>query len=113
MSARYHALRGRDCDAAPRLASATTRRSPAHHCRACSAYSACSGFRSQQPAVAAMIAADASLTKHQHRDLAVRQDLLRHAAKKERLDAVPAVRCHHYQVATLFLRRRDNRLVRA
>ena len=38
------------------------------------------------------------------------QNLLRLAAKKERLDAAPAVRSHDDQVATPFLRRRDAHL---
>src|SRR5215469_14964069 len=51
------------------------------------------------------------LTKYQHGDLAVRQDLLCLAAKKERLHAPPSVGSHQDQVATFCLRRRDNRLV--
>src|SRR5690348_825010 len=50
--------------------------------------------------ICSSMAAQACSTHHQHRNAGVVQDLLRLTTQHQLRDAVPAMRCHHDQVAT-------------
>src|SRR6185437_2865655 len=56
-------------------------------------------------------AAMARSTHHQHRDAGMVQDLLRLASEYEPRDTLPAMRCHHDQVASRLLSRCDDGFV--